>query len=123
MRNYDAYLERPYQDSLRNGEALEALEEQYLDSDEFVELFETWQRDSMSEFQPLIHSPLDTFLGTNTYTEALNAYIARWVENQPDEFDVYDDDESDEALRAWDNAPVLNRRQRFARMFARVVGR
>lgn len=75
MRNYDAWLEAPYQDSLRNGEALEALEEKYLESDEFVELFEDWQRDSMSEFQPLIHSPLDTFLGTSTYARAFDAYV------------------------------------------------
>ena len=123
MRNYDAWLERPYQDSLRNGEALEALEEQYLESDEFVEVFENWQRDFMSEFQPLIHSPLDTFLATNTYAQAFGDYITAQVRNQPDEFDVYDTDESDEALRAWDNAPVLSRRKRVARFLARVVGR
>ena len=123
MRNHDAYLEAPYQDSLRNGEALEALEEEFIDSAEFDDLFETWKRDSMSEFQPLTMPEIDTFLGTDTYRKALDAYIARWVENQPDEFDVYDDDESDEALRAWDNAPVLNRRQRIVRLLARVVGR
>jgi hypothetical protein len=123
MNNYDAWLERPYQDSLRNGEALEALEEQYLESDEFVEIFENWQRDSMSEFQPLIHSPLDTFLGTSTYARAFDAYVEVQVKNQPDEFYVYDTDESDEALRAWDNAPVLNRRKRIARLLAKMVGR
>lgn len=123
MRNYDAYLEAPYQDSLRNGEVLEALEEEFIDSAEFDDLFETWKQDSMSEFQPLTMPEIDTFLGTDTYRKALDSYIARWVENQPDEFDVYDDDESDEALRAWDNAPVLNRRQRIVRLLARVVGR
>lgn len=123
MRNHDAYLEAPYQDSLRNGEAWEALEEEFCESDEFMELFETWKRDSMSEFQPLTMPEMDTFLGTETYRKALNAYMKAWFENQPDEYDVYDDDESDEALRAWDNAPILNRRQRIVRLLARVVGR
>jgi hypothetical protein len=73
--NYDAWLEAPYQDSLRNGEVLEALEEKYHESDEFQDAFETWQRDSLPEFAPLTGSVLDTFLGTSEYSALLDAYI------------------------------------------------
>ncbi len=124
MNNYDAWLESPYQDALRNGEALEALEERFLESDQFVELFEGWQRDSMSEFQPLCESALDTFLGTSTYARALDVYIEVWFEsNSEPEWEVDDSPESDEALRAWDEAPVLSRRKRVVRLLAKVVGR
>jgi hypothetical protein len=124
MGNYDAWLEAPYQDSLRNGEAVEALEIQFQDSDEFQDFFENWQQDEMSEFQPLYESPLDTFLGTSTYARALNAYIEAWVANNAEhEWEVDDTPESDEALRAWDNAPVLSLRKRVARLLAKVVGR
>jgi predicted solute-binding protein len=75
MGNYDAWLEAPYQDSLRNGEAVEALEIQFQDSDEFQDFFENWQQDEMSEFLPLTKSVLDTYLGTSEYTELLDAYI------------------------------------------------
>lgn len=75
MNNYDAWLEQPYQDSIANGEALEALEEKYQESDEFLTAYYTWQQDSMSEFLPLTKSVLDTYLGTSEYTELLDAYI------------------------------------------------
>ena len=75
MSNYDAWLEAPYQDSIANGEVLEALEEKYLESDEFLTAYYTWQHNSMSEFMPLTKSALDTFLGTSEYTELLDAYI------------------------------------------------
>lgn len=73
--NYDAWLEAPYQDSIAHGEALEALEEKYQNSDEFLTAYYTWQQDSMSEFTPLTKSVLDTFLGTSQYAELLDAYI------------------------------------------------
>jgi len=75
MNNYDAWLEAPYQDAIRNGEALEALEEKYQESDEFLTAYYTWQQDSMSEFLPLTKSVLDTYLGTSEYAELLDAYI------------------------------------------------
>lgn len=89
--NYDAWLEAPYQDSLRNGEALEALEEQYLSSEEFASAFEIWQADCMDEFQPLTKSPLDTYLGTGDYASKLDAYIENWVANKPDDYEDHDD--------------------------------
>jgi hypothetical protein len=123
MRNHDAWLEQPYQDSIANGEALEALEEKYQESDEFLTAYYTWQQDSMSEFVPLTKSVLDTYLGTSEYREGLDAFIEAEAKAQEDEWAVYDSPESDEALRAWDEAPVLSRRKRIVRLLAKVVGR
>jgi hypothetical protein len=55
-----------------------SLEAQYLESDEFQAAYETWQRDSLAEFQPVRGSVLDTFLRTNEYREGLNAYLEIW---------------------------------------------
>ncbi len=124
MRTYDDWLEAPYRDADRNGEAMEALEIQFQDSDEFQDCFENWQQDEMSEFQPLCDSPMDTFLTTSTYARALDAYIEAWVANNSEpEWEVDDTPESDEALRAWDEAPVLSLRKRVVRLLAKVVGR
>lgn len=88
---YDQWLEAPYQDSLRNGEALEALEEAFLESEEFESAFEIWQRDCMSEFQPFTESPFDIYLNTKDYSNKLDEYIESWLANKPDDYeDHYD---------------------------------
>lgn len=88
---YDAWLSAPYEDALRNGEALEALEEQYLSTEEFASAFEMWQADCMDAFQPLTESPLDTYLGTGDYASKLDAYIENWFANKPDDYEDHDD--------------------------------
>ena len=125
MSNYDAWLEQPFQDSLRHGEELEALEDKYQKSAEFTDNFEIWIEDCLPEYQPIRVSPIDLYLGTDEYREGLDAFIeveAKALADE-DEWETYDTPESDEALRAWDEAPVLSRRKRIVRLLARVVGR
>lgn len=93
MRNYDAWLEAPYQDSLRNGEAMEALEEMYLESEEFAGAFDTWQMDSLPEYGYVKESAFDLYLATDEYKRGLNAYIEAWEANQPDVYDDYDEEQ------------------------------
>lgn len=127
MSNYDAWLEAPYQDALRNGEALEALEELYLLSDEHDSAFEIWQRDCLPELQPLIHldkggSVLDAYLQSSDYARSLNEWIERWFANREDDYEVYDTPETDELLRVLDDNRkyILSRHQRFVRfLFSR----
>ena len=90
--NYDSWLESPYQDSLRNGEALEALEELYLSSEEHQSAFETWQRDCLSEHQPVTGSVLDLYLSTSDYEKSLDEWVERWLAHreEQDEGDFYD---------------------------------
>lgn len=125
MSNYDAWLEQPFQDSLRHGEELEALEDKYQESAEFTDNFEIWIEDCLPEYQPIRVSPIDLYLGTDEYREGLDAFIEAEAKAQEDEDEwvVYDSPESDEALRAWDEAPVLSRRKRIVRLLAKVVGR
>jgi hypothetical protein len=123
MSNYDAWLEQPFQDSLRHGEELEALEDKYRLSDDFDDSYEIWRRDCLPEYLPSKVSWLDLYLGTDEYREGLDAFIEAEAKAQEDEWAVYDSPESDEALRAWDEAPVLSRRKRIVRLLAKVVGR
>lgn len=90
--NYDSWLESPYQDSLRNGEALEALEQLYLSSEEHQSAFETWQMDCLSEHQPVTGSVLDLYLSTSDYEKSLDEWVERWLAHreEQDEGDFYD---------------------------------
>jgi len=81
MSNYDAWLEQPFQDSIQQGEELEALEEKYQESAEFKENFEVWQRDCLPNIQarpsgmPFMGLPLDAYLTSDEYSRNLDAYI------------------------------------------------
>ena len=127
MSNYDAWLEQPFQDSLRHGEELEALEDKYQESAEYEENFEAWQRDCLPAIQarpsgmPFMGSVTDAYLTSPEYSRDLDAFIEA-QEDEP-EWEVDDSPESDEALRAWDEAPILSRRKRIVRLLAKVVGR
>jgi hypothetical protein len=115
MSNYDAWLEQPFQDSLRHGEELEALEDEYLESSEYEENFEAWQRDCLPAIQarpsgmPFMGSVTDAYLTSPEYSRDLDAFIEA-QEDEP-EWEV------------WDEAPVLSRRKRVVRLLAKVVGR
>ncbi len=109
MRNHDAYLEQPFQDSLRHGEELEALEDKYRLSDDFDDSYEIWRRDCLPEYLPSKVSWIDLYLGTDEYREGLDAFIEA-QEDEP-EWEV------------WDEAPVLSRRKRVVRLLAKMVGR
>ena len=94
MRNHDAYLEQPFQDSLRHGEELEALEEKYQESAEFTDNFEIWIEDCLPEYQPIRVSPIDLYLGTDEYREGLDAFIEVEAKALADEDEwVYDSPE------------------------------
>lgn len=124
MSNYDAWLEQPFQDSLRQGEELEALEEKYQESAEFKENFEVWQRDCLPNIQarpsgmPFMGLPLDAYLTSDEYSRNLDAFIkAQYVQ---DEWETYDFPESDEALELWDTNYVHQSPSRVGRLFRRV---
>ena len=98
MSNYDAWLEKPFQDSIRQGEELEALEEKYQESAEFKENFEVWQRDCLPNIQarpsgmPFMGLPLDAYLTSDEYSRNLDAFIkAQYVQ---DEWEAYEDQQA-----------------------------
>ena len=62
------------------SEELAVLAEEFLETEEFAELFETWQRDSQPEFEPLVYSPIDTFLSTSKFAKAFDAYATKCAE-------------------------------------------
>ena len=122
MSNYDAWLEQPFQDSLRHGEELEALEDKYQKSAEFTDNFEIWIEDCLPEYQPIRVSPIDLYLGTDEYREGLDAFIeveAKALADE-DEWETYDTPESDEALELWDTNYVHQSPSRVGRLFRRV---
>ena len=109
MSNYDAWLEQPFQDSLRQGEELEALEEKYQESAEFKENFEVWQRDCLPHIQarpsgmPFMGLPLDAYLTSDEYSRNLDAFIkAQYVQDE------------------WDADYVHQSPSRVGRLFRRV---
>ena len=56
----------------------EFLEQQFLESDEFRDALEIWERDDASEFQPFSESAVSVFVRTSRYAELLRAYVANW---------------------------------------------
>lgn len=89
MSNYDAWLEQPFQDSIQQGEQYEALEDEYLESVEFQENFEVWQRDCLPEYQslpsgmPHMGTAMDAYLTSGEYSRDLDAFIQTWIDNEP----------------------------------------
>lgn len=54
----------------------EFLEQRFLESDEFRDALEIWERDEASEFQPMNDSAVNVFVRTSRYAELLRAYVA-----------------------------------------------
>lgn len=82
------------QDPYRDAEALEALEEKYLATEEHESAFEIWQRDCLPEYQPITESVLDTYLQSGEYARALDEWVERWLTGlYADEGDEPEEDE------------------------------
>jgi|Laugresbdmm110dd_1035094.scaffolds.fasta_scaffold05673_1 hypothetical protein len=121
MSNYDAWLEQPFQDSLRHGEELEALEDEYLESSEYEENFEAWQRDCLPAIQarpsgmPFMGSVTDAYLTSPEYSRDLDAFIQNWIDNEP--WALYEQHD----IKLWHSGIGWRSLRRVRRFFSRLA--
>lgn len=82
MTDYDAWLEKPYQDEYAAQELMEQAEEQFLDSDEFKEAYDEWADDNPT-------STKEIFMGTAIYVKRLERYAESMYERDdyPEDYD------------------------------------
>lgn len=82
MTDYDAWLEKPYQDEYAAQERMEEAEEKFLDSDEFKEAYDEW-----ADGDPT--STKEIFMGTAIYENMLERYAENMYERDdyPEDYD------------------------------------
>jgi hypothetical protein len=94
-RDYDRWLELPFQQRCEEDELMARLEEDWWDTEECAEIFQQWERDCYPEYGT--HFPAwDQWLATFHYTDAFSAWAEKVISQEREMQEAQWDDEEQE---------------------------
>lgn len=94
-RDYDRWLESPFQQMCEAQERMESLEEDWWDTEECCAVFQQWERDCYAEYDRSVPA-WDTWLDTKHYRDAFELWASKVLEDERDLEEAYWDDRAQE---------------------------